>query len=53
MYNKKITAVQYPSRSPVSQEGPKNPLKGTSMKPLVFAWNASSGWMLEGGLCEL
>lgn len=24
----------------ISKEGPKNPLKGISMKPLVSAWNA-------------
>ncbi len=32
--------VQYPSQSPIFQEGPKNPLKGTSMKSLVSAFYA-------------
>jgi len=30
-------------RSAVYQEGPKNPLKGISLKPLVFALNAQFG----------
>jgi hypothetical protein len=29
--------VQYSSRPPISEGGPKNPLKGTSMKFLVSA----------------
>ena len=32
--------VQYPSRNAIFQEGPKNPLKGTSMKSLVSAFYA-------------
>ena len=30
-------------RSAVYQEGPKNPLKGISLKPLVSAWDAQFG----------
>ena len=35
-------------RAAGSQEGPKNPLKGIAMKPVVPALNASLGWVLEG-----
>ena len=35
--------VQYSSRSSVSEGGPKNPPKGTSMKFLVLALDAQSG----------
>ena len=35
--------VQYPSRYCRFQEGPKNPLKGISMKPIVSALNAQFG----------
>ena len=37
-------------RAAGSQEGPKNPLKGIAMKPVVPALNASLGWVLEGRL---
>jgi len=32
--------VQYSSQSTISEGGPKNPPKGTSMKFLVLAWSA-------------
>jgi len=35
--------VQYSSQSISSEDGPKNPLKGTSMKFLVLASDAPSG----------
>ena len=35
-------------RASVYQEGPKNPLKGISLKPVVPALNASLGWVLGG-----
>ena len=35
-----IPTVQYPSQHSNFQEGPKNPLKGTSMKSLVSAFYA-------------
>jgi hypothetical protein len=38
-----IAVVQYSSRSDVSEGGPKNSLKGTSMKFLVLAFDAQSG----------
>ena len=37
------TMAQYPSQPAGFEEGPKNPLKGTSMKPLVSASYAQSG----------
>ena len=37
VYN--LTA-QYPSQNGLFQVGPKNPMKGTSMKSLVFAFYA-------------
>ena len=37
------TAAQYPSQNCRFKEGPKNPLKGISMKPLVPALNAQFG----------
>ena len=39
-------------RSAVYQEGPKNPLKGISLKPLVSALNAQFG-VGAGGKCGL
>ena len=39
-------------RSAVYQEGPKNPLKGITVKPLVLALNAQFG-VGAGGKCEL
>ena len=41
IYSPKV--VQYPSQDADSQDGPKNPLKGTSMKFLVLAFDAQSG----------
>jgi len=38
-------------RSTVYQEGPKNPLKGISLKPLVLALNAQFG-VGAGGKCR-
>ena len=38
-----VTAAQYPSQNCRLKEGPKNPLKGISMKPLVPALNAQFG----------
>lgn len=35
--------AQYPSQPAGFEEGPKNPLKGTSVKPLVSASYAQSG----------
>jgi len=35
--------VQYSSQYPIFEDGPKNPLKGTSMKFLVPAPDAQSG----------
>ena len=35
-----MLTVQYPSQEAIFQEGPKNPLKGTSMKSLVSAFYA-------------
>ena len=35
--------VQYPSQTPYSEDGPKNPLKGITMKLLVLASYAQSG----------
>ena len=40
---RKQTMAQYPSQPAGFEEGPKNPLKGTSMKPLVSASYAQSG----------
>ena len=37
------TMAQYPSQPAGFEEGPKNPLKGTSVKPLVSASYAQSG----------
>lgn len=42
MYNH-IQVVQYSSRYYGFEGGPKNPLKGTSMKFLVLAADAQSG----------
>ena len=39
----KRTVAQYPSQPAGIEEGPKNPLKGTSVKPLVSASYAQSG----------
>jgi len=39
-------------RSAVYQEGPKNPLKGISLKPLVFALNAQFGVDAGGKCCQ-
>jgi len=39
--------VQYSSQSTVSEGGPKNPLKGISMKFLVLAWSAQL-WVNAG-----
>ena len=38
-------------RAAGSEKGPKNPLKGIAMKPVVPASNANLGWVLEGRLC--
>ena len=35
--------VQYSSQNTIFEDGPKNPLKGTSMKFLVLAYDAQSG----------
>ena len=35
-----ILTVQYPSQNGLFQVGPKNPMKGTSMKSLVSAFYA-------------
>ena len=40
---RKRTMAQYPSQPAGFEEGPKNPLKGTSVKPLVSASYAQSG----------
>ena len=43
------TMAQYPSQPAGFEEGPKNPLKGTSVKPLVSASYAQSGVDAGGG----
>lgn len=35
--------VQYPSQTPYSEDGPKNPLNGTSMKFLVLCFECQFG----------
>ncbi|WP_188692376.1 hypothetical protein [Pullulanibacillus camelliae] len=39
--------MQYSSQSTISEGGPKNPPKGTSMKFLVLAWGAQP-WVNSG-----
>ena len=43
LHSARRTMAQYPSQPAGFEEGPKNPLKGTSMKPLVSASYAQSG----------
>ena len=43
-----VLTVQYPSQEAIFQVGPKNPMKGTSMKSLVSAYYAQF-WVDAGG----